>query len=225
MKRCVIVGGATIDNYRFVRDHIEDTDFVIYCDCGLSHMEKLGAKPSLIVGDFDSHENPHLDVETITLPTEKDDTDTVYAVKEAIKRGFTDFLLVGALGKRFDHSLGNLSILLMLDSKGLSGMIVDDYSEISVIAGDDHNTCIYGEENSGYKRGCIDIKDDCKYFSVLAAGGDASGITISNAKYNIEDEKLSTDFPLGVSNEVPKGKTARVSVKKGRLFIIKVFNE
>lgn len=51
-------------------------------------------KPGLIVGDFDSHENPHLDVETIVLPCEKDDTDTVFAVKEAMKRGYTDFLLI-----------------------------------------------------------------------------------------------------------------------------------
>lgn len=39
------------------------------------------------MGDFDSHNNPNLDVETIVLPCEKDDTDTVFAVKEALKRG------------------------------------------------------------------------------------------------------------------------------------------
>lgn len=43
MNRCVIVGGSMIGNYEFVRDHIRVTDYVIYCDCGLSHMEKLGA--------------------------------------------------------------------------------------------------------------------------------------------------------------------------------------
>ena len=193
MERCVIGGGATIGNYKFVRDHIRDTDFVIYCDCGLSHMESLGAAPSLIVGDFDSHENPHMDVETIVLPTVKDDTDTVYAVKEGIKRGFTDFLLVGVLGKRFDHSLGNLAILLMLDSEGLSGMIVDDYSEITVLSGG---------------KNTAEISDNCKYFSLLAAGADAHGVTIVDAKYNIEDADLTTNFPLGVSNEVPVGSTA-----------------
>lgn len=238
MERCVIVGGATIGNYKFVRDHIRDTDYVIYCDCGLSHMESLGAAPSLIVGDFDSHENPHMDVETIVLPTVKDDTDTVYAVKEGIKRGFTDFLLVGVLGKRFDHSLGNLAILLMLDSEDLSGMIVDDYSEITVLSGGRDTNCGCAKEADGvvnsFEEGnslgtdtpvTAEITDSCKYFSLLAAGGDAHGVTIVDAKYNIEDADLTTNFPLGVSNEVPAGNIAKVSIKEGRLFLIKIFSE
>lgn len=70
-------------------------------------MEALGAKPDLIVGDFDSHQNPNLDVETIVLPCEKNDTDTVFAVKEAIKRGFVDFLLIGVVGARRPESVSN----------------------------------------------------------------------------------------------------------------------
>lgn len=75
-------------------------------------------KPALIVGDFDSHCNPHLDVETIVLPCEKDDTDTVFAVKTMVQRGYDDFLLIGVIGARLDHTLGNVSILLYLDSLG-----------------------------------------------------------------------------------------------------------
>ena len=78
------------------------------------------------MGDFDSHDNPHLTVETIVLPCEKDDTDTVYAVKEAVKRGFDDFLLIGVVGARLDHTLGNVSILLYLDSLEKRGCIIDD---------------------------------------------------------------------------------------------------
>ena len=97
-KRCVIVGGADIHNYSFLRGCLREDDFVVYCDSGLKHLPALQARPDLIVGDFDSHDNPHLGVETIVLPCEKDDTDTVFAVKEAIKRGFDDFLLIGVVG-------------------------------------------------------------------------------------------------------------------------------
>ena len=93
MPRCVIIGGANIARYDRSKAAIKPDDFIIYCDSGLKHAEALGAEPSLIVGDFDSHDNPHSSVETIVLPCEKDDTDTVFAVKEAIKRGFDDFLL------------------------------------------------------------------------------------------------------------------------------------
>lgn len=121
MKQCVIVGGADIGDAALIRGRLRVDDFFVFCDGGLAHREALQADPDLIVGDFDSHENPHLDIETIVLPREKDDTDTVYAVKEALRRGFEDFLLIGVIGKRLDHTLGNVSILLYLDSLGKKG--------------------------------------------------------------------------------------------------------
>ena len=58
---------------------------MVLCDRGLKHLEHLQVPPSLIVVDVDSHDDPHLDAETIVLPCEKDDTDTVFAVKKAKK--------------------------------------------------------------------------------------------------------------------------------------------
>ena len=78
MKRCVIIGAVEIDFP--AANLIRDTDFVICADRGWQNALKMGIKPDMIVGDFDSHENPHLDTETIVLPCEKDDTDTVFAV-------------------------------------------------------------------------------------------------------------------------------------------------
>ena len=210
MSRCVIVGGGEIKNYPFVKKYINDGDFCIYCDSGLYHLDKLGKDANLIIGDFDSHPEPDLSAETIKLPTEKDDTDTVYAVKEALKRGFDDFLILGALGKRMDHTLGNVAILLMLDSEGFNGMIVDDYSEITVLS---------------KTRNHAVIKDDCKYFSLLCAGGDARGITITGAKYNLENADLTMEFPLGISNEVLPGKEAAVTVSEGRIFLIRIMDK
>ena len=98
MKRCVVIGGADIGRYDRIRSYLRADDFYICCDSGLKHREGLGIVPDLIVGDFDSYEDPHLEAETITLPCEKDDTDTVFAVKEALARGFHEFLLVGVIG-------------------------------------------------------------------------------------------------------------------------------
>lgn len=204
-KRCVIVGGAAINNYDFIRRKLCSGDFVIFCDCGLKHMEKLQVHPSLIVGDFDSHENPHLDVETIVLPCEKDDTDTVYAVKEAIKRGYDNFLLIGVVGARLDHTLGNISILLYLDSLGKKGYIIDDYSEMEIVS----NVPTY-------------INDSYSFFSLLNISGVAKGITIENAKYPLDNGEITCEYQYGISNEVLPHKTAMVSVGQGRLLLIKV---
>ena len=159
-------------------------------------------QPSLIVGDFDSHENPHLDVETIVLPCEKDDTDTVFAVKEAIKRGFDDFLLIGVVGARLDHTLGNVSILLYLDSLGKKGCIIDDYSEMVIVSNKP-----------------VSISDQYSFFSLLNITGCAKGITITGAKYPLVDGEITCEYPYGVSNEVLPGQTAVVSIKEGKLLL------
>ena len=204
MKRCVIVGGAGINNYDYIRGRLCADDYIVFCDSGLRHLEPLQVKPSLIVGDFDSHDNPYLDVETIVLPCEKDDTDTVFAVKEAIKRGFDDFLLIGVVGARLDHTLGNVSILLYLDSIGKKGIIIDDYSEMEIVS----NEPAY-------------IEDSYAFFSLLNVSGTAKGITIENAKYLLNNAEITCEYQYGVSNEVLPGKTAKVSISEGKLLLIK----
>ena len=205
MGRCVIVGGANINNYDFIREKLSADDYIIFCDSGLKHMENLRVQPSLIVGDFDSHENPQLDAETIVLPCEKDDTDTVYAVKEAIKRGYDNFLLIGVVGARLDHTLGNVSILLYLDSLGKKGCIIDDFSKMEIVS----NEPAY-------------IEDSYSFFSLLNISGTAKGITIENAKYPLENGEITCEYQYGISNEVLCGETAKVSVDKGRALLIKV---
>ena len=204
MKRCVIVGGAGINNYDYIRSRLYADDYIVICDSGLRHLESLQVKPSLIVGDFDSHDNPHLDVETIVLPCEKDDTDTVFAVKEAIKRGFDDFLLIGVVGARLDHTLGNVSILLYLDSIGKKGIVIDDYSEMEIVS----NEPAY-------------IEDSYAFFSLLNVSGTAKRITIENAKYPLNNAEITCEYQYGVSNEVLPGKTAKVSILEGKLLLIK----
>lgn len=205
MKRCVIIGGAPIQNYEAVREFLRADDYCIFCDSGLYHMEALNVSPSLIVGDFDSHEVPDLSVETIRLPCEKDDTDTVYAVKEAVRRGFDDFLLIGMVGARFDHTMGNISILLYLDMLGLTGKIVDDYSEMEIVS-----------------RKPAFIEDRYPYFSLLNISGTANGISVENAKYPLNGGEILCHYQFGVSNEVLPGKTAKVTVSQGKLLLIKV---
>ena len=203
-KRCVIIGGADINNYDYIRTCLTKDDFFIFCDSGLKHLKDLQVMPSLIVGDFDSHENPHMNVETIVLPCEKDDTDTVYAVKEAIKRGFDDFLIIGVIGARLDHTLGNVSILLYLDSLGLKGTIIDDYSDMELVSAQP-----------------VYISDQYPYFSLLNITGRAKGITIIDAKYPLDNAEITCEYQYGISNEVLPGKQAMVSVSDGKLLLIK----
>ncbi len=204
MRRCVIVGGAPIGRPEAVRALLRADDFFLYCDCGLRHLEALGRAPDLIVGDFDSHENPHAAAETIVLPREKDDTDSFFAAKEALRRGFRDFLLLGVVGARLDHTLGNLGLALMLDGAGARALIVDDFSEMEIVSD------------------AAAVTDDFPYFSLVNLDGSARAVTITGAKYPLRDAALPCDSSLGVSNEPLPGQTARIRVGEGRLLLIRI---
>lgn len=168
-------------------------------------MEALDVSPNLIVGDFDSHEKPDFDCETISLPRMKDDTDTFFAAKEALRRGYADFLLLGVCGGRLDHTLGNISILLHLHSRGASAVLLDDFSEMEIV-------------DSSPKS----IPDTFPYFSVISIDGTAKGITIENALFPVSDIEITPDYQYGISNEPLPGKTATVKVDRGRALLIKV---
>lgn len=208
MNRCVIIGGADIAAYGRIRRLLRGDDFCICCDSGLKHAEPLGITPALIVGDFDSHEKPDTRIETIVLPREKDDTDTVFAAREAVRRGFEDFLLIGVTGARFDHTFGNVALLLWLEAMGKSARIADDYSEMEIVSG--KPAAISGEY---------------AYFSLLNISGTAEGITIRGAKYPLDGGTIRSEYQYGISNEVLPGETATVSVDRGRLLLVKVFSE
>ncbi len=205
MKRCVIVGGAEIGNPDWIRSLLRAQDFFVFCDGGLRHTRTLDVEPDLIVGDFDSHPRPETAVETIVLPREKDDTDTAYAVKEALRRGFREFLLLGAVGERLDHSLVNVSLLLLLRERGGHGVLADDYSLMELVPG-------AGAE----------IGEEYAYFSLLCLGGAARGVTIENAKFPLLDAEIRPDYQYGCSNEVLPGKRARVTLREGTLLLIRV---
>ena len=232
-QRCVIIGAAEIQNYEKIKKYFRNDDYYIYCDAGLKHQARLGVWPDLIIGDFDSYskaemerkyqeiKNAHEDSlnqnqkqaqaaarkppELIVLPCEKDDTDTVFAVKEAMRRNFAEFLLVGVIGQRLDHTLANVSILYMLDEAGKEGRILDDYSEMQLVSGSP-----------------VRIDDTCAYFSLLNVSGQAEGVTIKHAKYPLQDATIHCEYQYGVSNEVLPGETAEVTVARGKLLLIKI---
>ena len=205
MKRCVIIGGAEIKRYDIIKAYLRDDDFNIFCDSGLYHKDSLNIEANLIVGDFDSHPRPEGECETIILPREKDDTDTVFAAKEAMQRGFCDFLLIGVCGGRLDHTLGNVSILLMLHASGFDGKIVDDFSEMEIL-----------DKTTKY------IDDTFPYFSLLNIDGVCRGVVERNVKFPLEDAEITAEYQYGISNEVLLGKVAEVSVNDGRALLIKV---
>ena len=103
MNTCIIFGAAEFDR---LAEPICLGDFVIAADGGLRHTKKLSILPDEILGDFDSL--GYVPDTGVVYPVEKDDTDTMLAVRRGLELGFRRFVIYGGLeGRRLDHTVAN----------------------------------------------------------------------------------------------------------------------
>ena len=205
-----ILSGGEIKDYSRIR--ICEDDIVIAVDAGYKHAENLKITPDYAVGDFDTMSDVNIkgDCRIMKSSPEKDDTDTMLAVKLALelseKLRPEKLIICGALGGRIDHTVGNIQTLNYIAEKS------DTEAEI---LGD--NEIIRIQKCNTQKR--YEQDDTYKYFSVLSLSEKSSGITIKGCKYNAENITMTNVFPLGLSNEIT-GKYAEITLENGRLLII-----
>lgn len=182
--------------------------YVIAADGGLLQLQKLGIAPNIIMGDFDSLGSVPEGENVLQHPTEKDDTDTMLAVKMALELGMETIVIFGGLGGRFDHSIANLQTLHYIANSGAVGFLVGCGSVCTVL-----------------KDGGIKFSDTMTgLVSVFSLMDRSDGVSLRGLKYEIENQSLTPDFPLGVSNEFI-GETAEIRVEKGVLALMWSGNE
>ena len=211
MGKCILVCAGEFVPIEIL---VEEGDFVIAVDGGFRYCQMLGILPDLILGDMDSaSEEERLLIEEIEqdapervhrLKPEKDDTDTLSAVREGLERGYRKFYFYGALGGRLDHSIANIQTLLFLKKRGAVGYILTDRQLI---------TAIRNEEITFHKG----VEGRLSLFSL---GEKAEKVTIQGMKYPLAEAAVTNDFPIGISNEFIKSEEALVRVEDGELLIM-----
>ncbi|WP_394018840.1 thiamine diphosphokinase [Anaerococcus cruorum] len=105
MKTCYIIAGGEFDGFF---DQINEEDMVIAADKGYIHAKNAGINPTMIIGDFDSSNQPEGDL-VIKLNPIKDYTDTKAALMVAEDWGYKNIVIYGGLGGRDSHTLANIS--------------------------------------------------------------------------------------------------------------------
>ncbi len=132
MNKCNIVCGGVISDFEKTGARIDKGAPTICADGGYAHIEKLGLKAEVVLGDFDSFDKSQLREQdnVIVFPARKDFTDSEIAVQYAIEHGYTDLVLIGALGGRLDHALGNLHLLAYAHENGVRATIVDVNTQV-----------------------------------------------------------------------------------------------
>lgn len=199
MKTCVIFCAGGFDS---LAEPLGEGDHLIAADGGLVHLEKLGIAPHAVIGDFDSL--GRIPAGAAVFPVEKDDTDSMLAIRHGLERGYRRFVIYGGLdGPRLDHTLANLQALQFLADRDAQCFLVG-LSHIATVV----------------KNGGLAFGPDARgIVSVFCMGPDATGVTIRGLKYGLEQGTLTAGFPLGVSNHF-MGEKSEISVKNGSLQVI-----
>lgn len=212
----IITGGSINDAFAcdFINRH--KNPYIIGADRGLVFLRNAGITPDEILGDFDSVTKEEVrsffENESIIkheYKSEKDETDTQLAIMRATDLvcndpGFGDVYILGALGKRLDHTLATLQGLTFSYDRGVSVYVYDTHNKVYIAPKD---FCIKKDTQYG------------NYVSFIPLSETVTGLSLSGFKYNLSDYTLTVNKSLATSNEISDGST-HVSYKSGYLLCI-----
>ncbi len=206
MPECLIVT-SRVEGKNLIPVNPEIYDDIYCADAGLYVAESMGIRATRLIGDYDSGEMPSREVleksGAVLLPMEKDMTDSEAAIDLAYADGYRDITVLGGLGGRFDHTMGNIGLLSKYLEKGISLCFEDGYNRVSMKA-----------PGTYYIH-----KDRFKYLGLVSYSATVENLSVSGTKYSLENHTLTNKTTLGVSNEITSDE-AVISFTEGELLII-----
>ncbi|MBO5363869.1 MAG: thiamine diphosphokinase, partial [Clostridia bacterium] len=184
MKVLIIASGNHHSPGR-LREYAQAADYIICADGGYDHAKAAGIVPHILVGDFDSvTEDISGFSRKVQLPREKDETDSLYALRFAFSKGANKIVLYGGLGDRYDHSYANICLLYQAMVRDIPMVLTDGITEIYLT---DHHLLL--EKSPG------------TIVSVYAFSDVCEGVTLNGLKYPLRNAVLDKYNIIGTSNE------------------------
>ncbi|MGE5579538.1 MAG: thiamine diphosphokinase [Bacillota bacterium] len=188
---------------------------VVAADSGAQYLKDNGIIPWVLVGDFDSCDPGVVSwmdesgSRVITLPRDKDKTDTEVALDMACDEGFKQAVLVGGLGgDRLEHSLANLSLIEAYAERGLDVVI---FHRDTVIFG------LLGRGEGAVERRFRGRRGD--WVSAFPVTREVRGVTTGGLRFPLSGATLVRGTTFGTSNEMT-AKSATISVTEGFLLVV-----
>jgi thiamine pyrophosphokinase len=197
---CYIVGAGENYGLDFV---VQSDDYVIAADGGLTYLEQNNIKVDLVIGDFDTLHYTPTHPNVITLSEEKDDTDTLAAIREGINHGYSTFHIYCGMGGRIEHTVTNMQLLAFLSQSNRRGFLFGKDCVMTAITNG-------SMEFSSNANGRI---------SVFSFSDTATGVYLNGLKYELDNATLTRTFPIGVSNEFI-GRKSVVTVIDGTILLV-----
>jgi thiamine pyrophosphokinase len=205
MKIALILANGKPPSRQLFKKYISSIDIFICADGGANAALRFKSKPDLIIGDLDSvfketlHKFKKADIKQLR---DQNSTDLEKALAAAIKMNCTGIIVLGAIGGRLDHAIGNLSALSKY-SRQAKIKFIDDTGEFIPII---HSAKL--------------ILPTGTLISLLPISR-CSGIITKGLKWNLKNDFLQFGIRESTSNVVISSPVT-IKVKKGNLvaFII-----
>lgn len=111
--RTVIVADGTFPSHEIPLSYLKNAARIICCDGSTTNTVTAGFVPDAIVGDMDSinEETAFMFADRIHTQEEQETNDLTKSVEWCTAQGYNDLVILGATGKREDHTIGNISLL------------------------------------------------------------------------------------------------------------------
>lgn len=192
-----------------------NVELLICADGGGNAAISSGRLPDILIGDMDSikKENLLLCTDGITkierFPAQKDETDLELAMEYAERhlqvygKPDDEIFLYGAGGKRLDHLMGNISMMLAFADKGRMVRMIERSQEAWVLTP--------GEEIIKGTKGQVISIIPLSYEAIVSSHG---------LYYPLDCSTMYQHSPRGISNVLTKGE-AKIEVAKGKILIVK----
>ena len=160
-------------------------DYFIAADGGANTARSLGIEPDVVIGDMDSYSpSPDDDFEAIKDPDQYSN-DLEKALGLAADKKADKVIVLGAIGKRVDQTLKNLSVLKQFNNKFEELLFRDDYGDLKLI-------------ESSYS---AELKIGTTV-SLFPLSGKVTDIKTEGLMYPLDNEALENGVKDGSSNEV-----------------------
>jgi thiamine pyrophosphokinase len=186
-------------------------ELVVAADGGALKAVALGFTPDVVVGDSDSLSPADIEtlrsggVEVVIHPSAKNESDTELALGEALRRGATELVVIGAFGgARLEHTVANLLLLALPEVEGCDVVLADGASVVRLLSAP----------------GALELvgaRGD--FVSLLPLTPVVDGVTTHGLEYPLLDEALTQGPARGLSN-VMTGVRAQISARTGRLLVV-----
>lgn len=216
-KRCFLFTGGN-DFHPHLLKHLPcENDFIAVADSGIFNLKRTNIYliPDLIIGDMDSYDidkarKEYPECKIILLPSEKNDTDTLYSLKYLIKSRFKTIHIIGGIGSRVDHTFVNALSLKYAFSQGVFATL-DNGKNYIIYLENSHFTITKRKETQR------------SYVSVIPLSDKIEGLTLKGFKYPLINAKVYLEDVYTVSNELIDD-IGEIIIKKGSILLTESFD-